>query len=1324
MSAESLENAIAYAVDEGRQAATELRRRVDRGSRELEEAIRRLDLFWGGDGGPDPDANEPDSVVVACETCGKANRIPLARLDRKPRCGACHRRFQIRSEFAQGLAERSIRRFVGMVGDHRRRIDEMFARQHAALDHFNLVFFGRTGVGKSTLLEAFSRGDGQAVSHSESDCTQEVRPVDWRSCRLIDTPGIAGWGRGMARSTLEERARAAVEVADVVLLCFDTQSQQAGEFQRVAEWVHAYGKPVVAILNCRNQRWRKPLEVVRKTIRRSLSGSVVEHVGHIRDELARLGLGGTPIVAVSAKLALFARAREPFQGPDARTLQKQRAEHGTRKLERWSNVEALEDLLVTAIHRDAAGLRVAMLRREVRAELSDVATSLAGVEQSSRAGAEGLDTLVEATLRVIGYPRIDVDGSRAAFRDARVADDLLSELERLRGSPFQAAARGELQIYAGQLLEARLSPLRTRSLDAAESAIEEGFRDRREISPDEFQRRTFDVPSMEAIAREVITEAQAFLSRKVRLAASDVRMDLEYQAAAVRIAGAAGAGSKTKGGWHDAASLTANAVSTATLFFPPLIGVSIGSLLVGLVFGWLGRRARRKTEEERAQARREALDSARRSIHGVYEGIGAAVTAKIADLARNALAKVLIEPIRTAVALRSIANSGAWTGAAIDMLAREIETTDPVAILRSALRGVEEHRHAGDPAAPRKVWLGEDWIDDPHGLMPDDVEANTISDAEASHCDDTATEERLRTALLAAPSPRVGAADEWLVDARVMLAEDDRARCALDELEEIARSSPKIHFVGDYNAGKSSLIRRMLVDAGCEVPVDLAIGAGPTTSNPRAYAWEGLLLVDTPGFQSGRSADASTALRVVTDAPIVVVVLQPNLVVGDPAHLDVLFRRDRSTGRASKLERAIFVINRADELGPHPVHSPAEFARIRERKFDELLSALGARALVVDRRQIACTASDPFGLTSGLRRPSRKAYDEHRSWDGVHALALALSAAGRVRRREWVDVAILHGAMTRMAELIIELRAEEHDVARKEAWIEDTRATVEDAVVEASRLSQEIEGRFEQLVRNHAFGLLSEVLGAASDEAVAAQARRLQRWWDDPAFCADVGRWYERAGKDIDEWHARSDEALGRRITSLEFRRAFPDDAAVLQTDELAARPQGFGKIVSVLKEGAKALSNRNILYGAVKTLGGKFAPWGVIKWTGRFAVAAKVLGPIGLAIDVFDFFRAGKAEEKREKARRETVEWVHESTVRIIEDVLRKPDDGQGPVAYLAVLGGQLASMASTFEAERAVRRMEREALAAQRATYEKLLRSAEEKLGLEGMRMETDHE
>lgn len=50
-------------------------------------------------------------------------------------------------------------RLVDLLADKRQHILDLIKRQRAALGTFNIVLFGRTGAGKSSLITAFTRSD-------------------------------------------------------------------------------------------------------------------------------------------------------------------------------------------------------------------------------------------------------------------------------------------------------------------------------------------------------------------------------------------------------------------------------------------------------------------------------------------------------------------------------------------------------------------------------------------------------------------------------------------------------------------------------------------------------------------------------------------------------------------------------------------------------------------------------------------------------------------------------------------------------------------------------------------------------------------------------------------------------------------------------------------------------------------------------------------------------------------------------------------------------------------------------------------------------------
>ncbi|MGW1169331.1 GTPase [Streptomyces sp. NPDC002550] len=379
MGAENLERAVAEAIERSRPVAADLRREINGLVGGLMQGVGH-DLS-GGSAGSAPPASGASSPPGADGLRAYADDVVRA--------------------VVRELEELTKRR----LGDE--------------LGTFNLVLFGRTGTGKSSLTEALTQGFGCSISpDGASDWTTGVAPGQWRGCRVVDTPGTNGWGRTKSRSELEETAREALVSADVVILCFDSQSQQEGEFAKVADWVADYGKPVVAFLNNRSSMWRFPTRVPQQEIRRRLSRSVAEHAENIRDELARIGLHDVPVVALNTKRAVFAHASLPYQGPDADSLSKHRAEAGSIDvLLDWSNLPALESLLATALGRDAVGLRLGALVSQIggacrnaddrlRVHVEEPALRLA---EQTEIGIEGLAIgqvrAARLTDRVVEFPR-------------------------------------------------------------------------------------------------------------------------------------------------------------------------------------------------------------------------------------------------------------------------------------------------------------------------------------------------------------------------------------------------------------------------------------------------------------------------------------------------------------------------------------------------------------------------------------------------------------------------------------------------------------------------------------------------------------------------------------------------------------------------------------------------------------------------------------------------------------------------------------------------------------------------------------------------------
>ena len=1197
-------------------------------------------------------------------------------------------------------------RFAGQLDDTLVKVGDLFERQSAALQTFNIVLFGRTGAGKSTLISAMTRGNGESVSQGESDWTTKVAPLDWHSCRIYDTPGINGWGRTESRSDLEARAREAVEVADFVLVCFDSQSQQADEFGKLAAWVQTYRKPLIAVLNPRNPVWRLPPRVPVGSARSNLSRAVREHAGNIRDELAKIGLSGVPVVALSSKRALFARASLPFLGPDELSLQKQRAQFGVDQLERWSGFERLESLLVEAISHHAVPLRLGALNDQLRGVLSELAIGLGEIEGEARQASETIEKdLVGALLRLLGYPpRDDKERRRPLMIGER---DLLFDLEQRRNGAFQAPVEGEFRQLVRQRLDAELGSLRSRSLQNAEECVVGAFEKRSSLSADVVRRASFNEAEMQRAAERVLKEGAEFLEKRVDLAHRDTKLDLRVLARGAAVQGDAGAGWKhsswaIKGGGILAGAAGAlGALAVANIWNPlgwgaaVAAGVAFVGSVAATVLGWLGGKARKKAEKKRLAARRQALAEVRRNVHEVYDSFRDEVLSQAHKHAVGATGELLRPPIEQALLLRYVEHHCGMLRSEIGRLTDELpDTGDPQTLLWNTANEIEVAAYPEDASRSRLYWLGEDWVSDPVGLK----HAEGTSEAGRTSAYDPGFFDRLFEGLKdifaqVTEELKPGAGREWLDGVLERCAGDPVALEAFADLQEISDDGrPRIHLVGDYNAGKSSFIKRLLLDGGSPVPPDLEIRANPTTDRAREYDWAGVRLIDSPGFQSGEATHTEHALRTFPDASAVIYLFQPNLVLGDDGHLITVLRGDRELGLVPKQERTFFVVNRSDELGVDPETDPNGYGQLADRKKTELSLALGSRGISVEPSSVFCMASDPFGLVGNRADVDATAFDPYRAWDGFGHFMSEFRRARGPLLRAGADRSVLEGGIARLSRLEARQTAEIGQLTDQDGAVGRLQMQINEAILEGARLGGKRRADLERLVTEHAAGFRDEVLAEEDPEQLKLKAERLEQWWNDEALQVELLQWAKKASEELNAWRERSFEAIERRLESAEFRAAFGDHTEAAPESPDAKKGKGWFREAFDKVGRAMGGATRDVVYKIGKALGFKFKPWGAVKLAKALGKVGAVMGVVGVAVDIADLFLAERRSAKREEARQKIAAFLRESVPRVVETVAEGTEEEPGVLRQLEAATQVLREL----EAEQSV---ERERFAAQLA-------------------------
>ena len=1086
------------------------------------------------------------------------------------------------------------------------QLTELAAEQVDGMDAFTIALFGRTGAGKSSLLEALSAGDGGSISPGDSDWTTAVRPVTWESCRVIDTPGVQGWGRTTERRELEERARAALVSADIVLLCFDTQHQQAGEFRKVAEWIAEFGKPAIAVLNVRLPNWRFPTRVPRSAVRWRLSRTVAEHAQHIREELAAIGIHEIPLVALHTQRAVYARATEPIQvpAPQARSLRRLRAEVGPATLLDWSNLPLLEQLLVAAIESGAGKLRRGMLVRQLVGRLELAAQQLiTQVEQPARYIVEQTEHGIEQMLGVLGAPENytgsttgDAGGDLAA---SRAVVERIHELERVRGSGLEAPPTGSAYRYAQNRVDASLAELRRAAADRAEHLVNDAMRHQTQIDATAFHSQVFDLAEIERATSGLVGELTEYLQAKVGLTADDVLADLRtVPPSTVTVDGAAGrnmqwagnaagaglaiasgvAGAVTAGALLGAAaSSTLGVVAAANIWNPIGWTLAIGGIAAGLtgprIRKWLHRRGARRREEELSRTR----GAARKAVADTFDGLRDDMVAWFVGAARRAVVERLGVVVDQALLLRRIIVTAADHQSTLQSVAErqrlQVRSGDSAAVLLGNAVRVCEGAAQAVPFG-RSLWLGETWCDDPAGLIgssaaPVERPARTGGGPLGDQVAD-----RLRRVLAeAAARPRPGVGTDWLSLLTDLLADDPRARPMLDELTALAADRcPRVLLYGDYNVGKSSFIKRLLVDDGQTAPENLTVRGAPETAAVHSFDWLGLRLIDTPGLQSGVTGHSELAQAQLPDAALVVYMLGATGVVGDRAGLDRVLRGDPEHGIVPKLDRTIFVVNRADELSINPFDDEDAFAQVLRRKENELRDALATTGALpgdgVPAERILFVASDPGGQVGDDRSVTAADFDPFRRWDGMDEVRAAFEELSAELWDNSADVTVLHGGLARLGTLAAGYRADAEELRADITQLDRLRDDLTEIGRAAESIEQYARASVTTVVGNAIDQLVEAALATRDEPTREAILGRVVEFWTDTEVGQAVDEWAADVQRRVEDWRRESAIRLQRRLASSAFQRTVRSVDGLVRTQFPTRTEQR-----KLIKDGSSALS-------------------------------------------------------------------------------------------------------------------------------------------------------
>ncbi len=391
------------------------------------------------------------------------------------------------------------------------------------------------------------------------------------------------------------------------------------------------------------------------------------------------------------------------------------------------------------------------------------------------------------------------------------------------------------------------------------------------------------------------------------------------------------------------------------------------------------------------------------------------------------------------------------------------------------------------------------------------------------------------------------------------------SRLASDWSQFAAEQRPVLTLFGAFDTGKSSILRRLLVDEGQPLPEWLTISARHETFADNEATVNGCLVRDTPGLSpeglDPRSLSNSNVARsTLGRTDVLLVTLNPQLSTGEhPELVDVLSRGWPKDG-------VWFLISRADEGGIDPTLDPEGFEAWSTRKREELKKSLklsgSARVFVL--------VPDFSGLGAYEPEPTPTIWDLSRDWDGMAELRAALEEFSTQ------DLTVYRDA----AEQRFWKQAVSSRIGDVQTTLDDLRVSAE--VADVSR--QRREGFLNQIDQLASAAEVS--LAGAVDDAIQRAAAGPQ---------VDADSIHDAVDPVLEEWWQRQQAGLARirqeaiqgleqqregqgwaRFESVYRRFASPEDASTEEVRNFVPKVEALSKKVTAALLGVDRVLKSN----------------------------------------------------------------------------------------------------------------------------------------------------
>lgn len=455
-------------------------------------------------------------------------------------------------------------------------------------------------------------------------------------------------------------------------------------------------------------------------------------------------------------------------------------------------------------------------------------------------------------------------------------------------------------------------------------------------------------------------------------------------------------------------------------------------------------------------------------------------------------------------------------------------------------------------------------------------------------------------------------------------------------------SKLRIAFVGQYNAGKSSLVKMLTGIEG------IAIGANVTTDRSKDYSYRGLHIVDTPGIRAGYSiAHDEAAFAAIAKADLLVFVITNELFD------EVLKAEFRKLCFEHHREKEVLLV----------INKSQNDAGTKQTKLDGIAPVL--QPLIPESFPIVFTdAASYFDALDEDDADERKELLELSNLDGLMAAIDNFAAERGLYARlttplqgalEDLQTALEKlqptsplegGAITLMRQVKRLLQDSRRSFEKSASAIVDS--THSRIVREGSSLASLVGGSSSEF--DHSQASAAAVCKRAGDDAVIAISEQLQvdlkNLEENLGVLADSPM-AKRVMEALDVVDPSSDASMkARTLASHDPADGKPFDATFGKTITEHAQ-KGLALIAksavgNSAKEGLKGVSG-SALHETVKKVGEligyKFKAWEAVKIADNIGKSAKFLGPVmaiaGIGMQIVSDHQEANVEVKLTEARR-----------------------------------------------------------------------------------------